>query len=494
MNSLRDAILADLVPVARPVRLVSDPDDMLLDTVLLEAIRELGYELITFDDPITFRFSLERNLRGNPADESYGPLPVLARWPFVDLERAPFDLISAGNPAEFSLSRFFPDLSYAAVSALEPADLETLYAAQEAYPPGRIGETATKEYILRHVFEIAVELIKEPGDLFQVLLKRHYAGDRVPSVLDGQLISQLRRNPAFNEWPLELIVPNRDAFFMFVQERWPVFLDRQMIKAAGAIGELPAKYGFRLPGVAELPFDDANVRVYIDNLFIEGFLGPVSYSSDHLEGAGWARVGIAASPREDRASRIKRLMESIDASVPDTHDRYEQWTAFALLWARLTETLSGSPEDEVMEAAGKLPSLSLEIDGAFSDWLIEHYGSLIQLPASPPVMLHHIPRFLARVLSSDSGLKVAFLLIDGLALDQWLTLKKRSPGPRSRSNLQRQSIICVDSHSHICFSPGRILGKDSELLPLEYQHNEQREGPMGGVLGRRGHGGLSGAL
>ena len=52
------------------------------------------------------------------------------------------------------------------------------------------------------------------------------------------------------------------------------------------------------------------------------------------------------------------------------------------------------------------------------------YASLMKLPPAPPVMLDHIPRFLARSLEDDRRSKVAFLLVDGLALDQWIALRE----------------------------------------------------------------------
>jgi hypothetical protein len=39
-------------------------------------------------------------------------------------------------------------------------------------------------------------------------------------------------------------------------------------------------------------------------------------------------------------------------------------------------------------------------------------------------MLHHIPRYLTRILGGDCRTKVAFLLVDGLAIDQWVALRE----------------------------------------------------------------------
>ena len=68
----------------------------------------------------------------------------------------------------------------------------------------------------------------QPSDLLRVLLRRHYRGRRIPAILDERFIRILRQNATFDEWPLETLVPDREAFFAFLQERWPIFLDRMV--------------------------------------------------------------------------------------------------------------------------------------------------------------------------------------------------------------------------------------------------------------------------
>jgi hypothetical protein len=74
-----------------------------------------------------------------------------------------------------------------------------------------------------------------------------------------------------------------------------------------------------------------------------------------------------------------------------------------------------------------LRALQEQVDAGFLAWVQKRYGSLHNLPSSPPVMLHHVPRYLASMLEPSEGRiekKVALLLLDGLALDQWVVLCK----------------------------------------------------------------------
>jgi hypothetical protein len=63
-----------------------------------------------------------------------------------------------------------------------------------------------------------------------------------------------------------------------------------------------------------------------------------------------------------------------------------------------------------------------EVDAQFLAWVKQHYGNLFNLPATDPVMLHHLPRFFAHSLQPTT--KLAFLLVDGLSLDQWIALRE----------------------------------------------------------------------
>jgi hypothetical protein len=62
---------------------------------------------------------------------------------------------AAGRKLSFNLGDLFPNLSYPVVAALDRADLDALFDAQLRHAPGQLGDNATKEFVLRHVFEIA---------------------------------------------------------------------------------------------------------------------------------------------------------------------------------------------------------------------------------------------------------------------------------------------------------------------------------------------------
>ena len=93
-------------------------------------------------------------------------------------------------------------------------------------------------------------------------------------MLDEYILRVLKQKGSFRSWPLETIVPDRAAFFQFLQERWPDYLDSL------ATGR---QY--------EVPFGHDLVHVFVDDLFVEGLLQPVAWDGDLPRDVEWARPG-----------------------------------------------------------------------------------------------------------------------------------------------------------------------------------------------------------
>ena len=69
--------------------------------------------------------------------------------------------------------------------------------------------------------------------------------------------------------------------------------------------------------------------------------------------------------------------------------------------------------------------LQATVEDAFGKWMMQRYGSLHNLPYhQQPVMVHQISRFMAVERTRKKIDKIALLVLDGLAFDQWLLLKK----------------------------------------------------------------------
>ncbi|MFC1584565.1 BREX-3 system phosphatase PglZ [Fibrobacterota bacterium] len=412
MTSWRDSILKEFSPNISRLTLVADPDGLLLEEGVLKGIREKGFELIPFEDHIAFRYAYESKYRGTWDKGIETDLVVVLHSSESDLDALPFDLLQAGRKLSFNLGDLFPKMSYPVVDALNRKDLDSLFAAQQQYTPERLSDNGTKDFILLHVFGIAPETIKKDSDLLQVLLRRHYKKQQIPEILNVRLIWTLKNTGQFNDWSLEEIVTDELAFYSFLQERWPLFLNRLLnIK-----NDTKTKVHFT--GPEYLPFDHDDVKVYIDNLFLEGFLEPIDFQEAKLPGSSWAIVGIRHDADAGIKIRYDKLLKKVKEEIPPIDCTYIEWLTFATKFSELQK--SSLSKDLSTENKDIVDELFTSIDDSFTKWLTGHYFHLYNQPPVPPAMVHHIPKALSRHIHEN---KIALIIIDGLSCMQWSILK-----------------------------------------------------------------------
>ncbi len=419
MSSWRDAILNDFVPNVSKLTLVADPDCLLTEEKLAFELRGRGFDLIEFSDPVEFRYAYESKYRSIWDRGEHTDLVVVLRLQNAELESLPYDLLQAGRKLSFNLGDLFPHLSYPVIEKLDRSLLDALFEAQRKSPPDRMGDNATKDFILRHVFGIAAELIGGEVELLRALLRLHYGKLQIPLMLAERLIQVLKGHDGFKAWPLSEIVPDDEAFFAFLQERWPLFLSR--LGSANQVREDSPEYGLKYPGPDRLPFDHQDIKVYIDNLFLEGKLTPVEAKGIEVDAGSWVRSGIATSGVDDDELRISRLFGLVEKELPTAEARYSDWTAFALKWAELSSLVHCGNSTEYQT---RLREIGDALNATFAAWLADHYSSLINLPPTNPAMLHHVPRRLARDIEDTGSNRAALIVVDGLALDQWVTIRQ----------------------------------------------------------------------
>jgi hypothetical protein len=66
------------------------------------------------------------------------------------------------------------------------------------------------------------------------------------------------------------------------------------------------------------------------------------------------------------------------------------------------------------------------MERTFADWMVSRFGSLANLVERDgrPVMLHHIARHLGDRRTSAGESRLALVVVDGLAIDQWLVIRE----------------------------------------------------------------------
>jgi len=418
----------DIASAAR-LTIVDDSDELLAEQQLLDELRARGFELIPFEDPVAFRFVYETQYRSAWDQDDPKSLVVVLRDSRQSRD-VPFDLFdmarTQGRCLQVSLSKLFPRLAPSVLGELEPSRLDPLYQAEEGLSGGDLGENLTRERVLHHVFEVVPDLLREPAELLRLLLRRHYRRQQVPSSLDHYLVERLRSTGRWDDWPLEQIVPSRPAFLGFLEERWPLYLRAQIGGDADAVAEAVPPCGLKYEGPLQLPFGHDDVRVYIDNLFQEGALKPTDELAVASVPQEWMRVGVAVGEANDQEERFRRLHARIEAALPGADAGHRDWVEYAYLWAEWTALRwERSPATSAVSVE-ECDAIHDRTEEAFRGWLFEHFGSLSNLSvARRPAMVHHIPHHMARAMEDDNGRprRKALVVVDGLALDQWVVLR-----------------------------------------------------------------------
>ena len=423
MADWRTSLLQEFVPQVAGLTLVADPDGLLLEEGVLASVRERGFEILEYDDSIEFRFALAGKRSSTSGTEKASEIVVAYRGAAEELDTLPYDLLERGRRLHFSLGELFPNLSYPVIAALDRADIDALYQAQRQYKPGPLGDNATKEFVLRHVFEIAPELIKKPSDLLRALLRRHHGGRHVPEQLDERFIEILRQQGIFEGWPLEAIIPDREAFLQFLQERWPIFLEKAAAQTGKRVKEARSEHRCQIAGPKDLPFDHDDVRVYVDSLFLEGLLEAVEFSDGASLLQSWARIGVCQDPVSDRQSRFTSLAVKLADEIPGEQARHDDWMQFSQRWCALTALRVRLGAKLSAAQVENYASIQDAVDEAFDRWLRGRYAGLHNQPSDPPVMLHHVPKAIARYIGEMKSNKAALLLVDALSLAQWAVLR-----------------------------------------------------------------------
>ena len=427
MSDWREHILQHFREPIHRLTLVADPDGLMLEEELLAAIRQNGFDLLPFEDPIAFRYAYESGYRQHwdeeqDTDASSQPsgrsLVVILRSPTASLRSLPYDLLQSGRTLAFSLPDLFPKLSYPVIRDLDRGYMQPLYEAYQGYSGPEMGDRTSTLFVLKHVFGVVPDVVKTPLDLLKLLLSRHARGERLPPRLDAPLLESLRAIPALAAWPLEALLSNATDFFAFLQRHWAGYL---AAKQPAEVLTKEARVSYDVGNA--LPFEEPDVRAYMDTLFLEGKLKPIPLP-DRWTIEGWESVGVEVDGQAFVLRRFGGLLDRLEGDLPAAGATHKDWIQFADRWAELTVLRHRLAPALGQESAQRYRSCHLEVERRFAEWMRLRYHTLHSLPFLPlPTMIHHVPHWMAARQAQHPDGRWALVIVDGLALDQWRVIR-----------------------------------------------------------------------
>lgn len=416
-----DRILSEFPSDLARLWVAADPDGVLLDEQILSLLRERGFEVLPFEDSVAFRAEYEERYREAWDRNEEGPARALVlHLRSAETGELPWDYLRQARIVPLSLANLFSKLSYGVVRQIGAEHLEALFEAQSRHASQSLGEAATKEFILTHIFRISPHLMSRPEDLWRELLRLHYRDAGLPPVLAAHVAQILGERDAFNGLPIAELFSSKSALLRTVQDAWYRYLERIGVTGSRVSEPLPAEYVAKI----EVPFEHPDVRVIVDSMFLDGTLHPLSVQGVPAGIPDWAKVGIVQDPAALRNLVLDGIKTLID-SLPTLESSHRDWSQLARRFGEILSRFHGLDTARAAGIRDSVAELQRLADERLHAWVAKHYADLPSLPvAKGPVMVHHVPRFLSMRRSAGEE-KVALLVFDGLAVDQWIQIRER---------------------------------------------------------------------
>lgn len=420
MTAWVDRILKEFPTDLARLWIVADPDDVLLDEQVLSGLRDRGFEVLPFEDSVGFRTEYEERYRAAWDQGQSAPSGALIlHLRDTSVSDLPWDYLRQARRISLSLAELFPRLSYSVVRQLDGEMFEPLFEAQARHAHQSLGETATKEFMLTHIFRLSPHLITRPEDLWRELLRLHYRDVALPPLLAQHVGDVVGQHSAFRGLPISELFAQKSLTLRVVQDAWYRYLTRFGLTGTRMAEPPPPDY---VPQV-DIPFDHQDVRVIVDSMFLDGTLHPLAVAGGLTALPDWAKAGVVQDPGSLR-NLVLEGIKNLSEEMPTIESSHRDWSRFS---RRLGEVLSRSHHLDSARAESikeALRDLVISADDGLREWVGRHYADLPSLPAAKgPVMVHHVPRYLAMRRASGEE-KVALLVFDGLAVDQWTQIRE----------------------------------------------------------------------
>ena len=415
---------------AKQCFIISDPEHLCFEPFITEQFEKAEVELVDDRDPISLRFVYETWLEGNSSKA------LIITCAEVEDNYIPFDISSNAININFHINEIIPELEVETLRSISPVYFQPLKQAISSYRPGKLGRIASLDFLLRHIFKIAPEIIQTEVDLVRLLIQKHYLSGEMPEAIEQRLIALLKLNDTFNVWDFDRLLPSKTEFFEFLQIQWGLYL--QTLLPAKELKEPSWPQGRLI-----VPFDDQDIQVYVDNLFTDGLLKPADMagvSKDH-----WASIGIISEeggPDSKRFTHLLSRLNNVFLKELDNELCADFWGDHAFELGVLN-ALSHQIKTLSASEVTSLNHLNTKVDHIFEEWLFEHFGGLISLPSiRHPNMLHKIPDWLNRKVQDDK--KICLLVMDGMGFQQWSLF---------RESLNSCSRITMEEHYSFAWVP-----------------------------------------
>ncbi len=404
-SSWYDRLTATIVPERARLWTVLDPDGLFLEPAVGSILKARGYEIVAIEDQFRFRYDYERRFR--PCES--------AQWivhaPSADEGMVPFDVLSESHVLHVNVAALFENLDPNVVKSLGTDRYRALDAAYGFQIRSRLSSEATKDFISANLFRFSPTAVRTAADFWVARFDLFFDGAKLPAVL-------AERASGVMALPDDL--PRDEAVRMLIDDA--VFVDRvqrdwDAYVAALAVGGQPA---------ADLiPLEQPRIRRSLDTMVLDGVVRPAVASDPDGLLPAWSLPMVVADQAARRRLLERRIDEAI-ADVPASDADHRAWFAFARRYATIVSDHHAMEHEDRSVLTQRVATLRRTADEHLRAWLPMRYDDLASAsPVRAPVMVHQVARHIEHRRSSPKG-RTALIVMDGLALDQWLLLERET--------------------------------------------------------------------
>ena len=176
-----------------------------------------------------------------------------------------------------------------------------------------------------------------------------------------------------------------------------------------------------------------------------------------------------ASDKDHRLQRFCDLLATLEEAVPVEPEefRWSTWHPLVWDWATLTHLRYNGDMELTPEHKKAYKTLQTKLNDAFLTWLRKSYAPLASKSLPVPHHLHHVPAYLAYQRRQGRADKIALIILDGMALADWLIIQRVWESRHTDWQIQRQLLLAQVPSITTVSRQALISG----LRPTEYKEN-----------------------
>ena len=422
MTAWSDHITAPFQREFSNLWVVSDPDEILLAPTVAAILAGRGFETIAYRDPLAFRHRYESEILPKDRGAAYivhvrGDARAVIPW----------DVLHKSRVITLSLPELFGAMDANAVRSLGPERYDDLWQIMLSRPGMSVmGTVATKDFLAANLYRVVPDLLRHPHDIWAQAFDLFFRELPLPHLLACHVAERACRPEGMSIEEAAAILADRASFIDRVQRDWDRFAQSVAQDADPPVDIIP----FALPGI----------RVNFDSMVLDGIIAPAKVEQVPPSVPGWMLIGMVRDEDAARDLAAKRI-DLLSHELPVDGARPGEWLRFAERHAEIVDACRSLADGEA-STPDIMESIAPAIDSALFGWLENGFDGLSSNSfASAPSIVHQIAPHMAHRRQQGER-RQALVVIDGIALDQWLILERRLRAARPD--------ILVDSRS--CFA------------------------------------------